>query len=86
MRECTNSVNYFHRLFVCLLLPMVQWLQMLKEEERPQENAKLHLIFINKQHRRLKRNLCNFGVIGISYVYAGYEREPHCLFIHSLFH
>ena len=69
---------------------MVQWPQMLKEEERPQENEKLHLIFIYKQHRSLKRNLCNFGVerslIGISNVYAGYEREPHCLFIHSLFH
>ena len=53
-------------------------------------NEKLLLIFIYKQHRWLKRNLCNFGVerslIGISNVYAGYEREPHCLFIHSLFH
>ena len=44
VHECTNSVNYFHRLFMCLLLPRMQWPQMLKKEERPQENAKLPLV------------------------------------------
>ena len=77
---------------MCLLLPRVQWLQMLEKEERPQENAELHLIFINKQHSWLKRTLYNFGVerslTGISNSYAGYEREPHCplVFNHSSAH
>ena len=41
--------------------------------------------FIYKQHRWLKRTLCNFGVkrslTGISNLYAGYERGPHCLLV-----
>ena len=77
---------------MCLILPRVQWLQLLKEEERPQENAKLHLIFIYKQHRWLQRNLCSLGVerslTGISIVYAGYEQESRCLLVfnHSSVH
>ena len=65
---------------------------MVKEEERPQENAKLHLIFIYKQHRWLQRNLCSLGVerslTGISNVYAGYEQESRCLMVvnHSSVH